>query len=183
MYLSEILTGPWSDSPLSWVLKAVLVKYIPSCCLRGAPVYGTECRPDLASACLVIPWHHVMSYSRIPQTLLPFVTSTVFLSVYSWLVHPTNITKNSGYYRHWAEHKSKQELTGPWCFEWGGILTCIRPTPLIVLLRKLRPRKRKCSTSSGPSASYCPSWCEGLLLRCGGAGPKFHVGPSGARMA
>ena len=40
-------------------------------------------------------------------------------------------------------------------------------------------RKRKCSTSNGPSASYCPSWCEGLFRKCGGAGPKFHMGPSG----
>ena len=172
-----MFTGPWLDSLLSWVLKAVLVKYIPSCCLRGAPVYGTACRPDMASACLVNPWHHVMSYSRIPQTLLPFVTSTEFLSVYSWLVHPANITKNSGYYRDWAEHKSKQAPTGPWCFEWGGILTHIRPTPLIFLLRKLRPRKMKCSTSNGLSASYCPSWCEGLFLKCGGAGQNSTWGP------
>lgn len=54
---------------------------------------------------------------------------------------------------------------------------------LIFLLRKLRPRKMKCSTTSGLSASYCPSWREGLLLKCGGAGPKFHVCPSGAGMA
>lgn len=54
---------------------------------------------------------------------------------------------------------------------------------LIFLLRKLRPREMKCSTTSGLSASYCPSWREGLLLKCGGAGPKFHVGPSGAGMA
>lgn len=39
------------------------VQYTPCCCLRGAggSMHGRPCRPDMASAVLIIAWYHMMS--------------------------------------------------------------------------------------------------------------------------
>lgn len=137
------------------------------------PMCEAGCRPDMASACLVIKRHHVMSFPNpeFPKHCCHLWQARCFyLFIHGLFIQQISL-RTSGYYRHWAEHKKQTRTYRSVVFWWR----LSGPPHLIFLLRKLRPRKIKCSTTSGLSASYCPSWREGLLLKCGGTGPKFHV--------
>lgn len=109
------------------------------------------------------------------------MTSTEFPSICSLLVHSEILLRKYVITLCWALSRNTKTNKN---LEVHDILSkkesCHSSGPIpMFLLRKLRPREAKCSTSGGQSADHCPSQGRVLFLSCGALGPKLHMGLSG----